>query len=259
MGLNVQRLQTLGQQVREFSGRDQQPRVLKQSVEFGLAHATGVDEPKAKAPDAGTELPMVAGRQGGGEGATPGGGVIDFLTKTDRLHCKTEVLNDDLLVAFELGVGRQPRGIEGEYFGAIDDEAVQLGTLLPGLGLVALLLGREVFRRGTRGALGARVGKGGPPLLAFETVDLIFQELVLLAQGKHLGIELLDEVKKANDGLASRRIGNAVEIEMKIQVVHKKQAARAMAGQRAAREEREGSRSLNHKEREKGPRHGGDR
>ncbi len=224
--LAVQPIEVLCQQPRDLLRRDRQPGVVEQGVEVWLTHPARVDEPEGETADAGSKLAVIAGGQLGTETAMQRGRIVNRLAEADRLHAQLDLLNDDVLVAFELGIGREAGRIEVQDLGAVDGQAVELGSLLTSGGLVALGLGGQVGGGAgsvalalSFGACGA--GKSRLCLLALEAVDLVFEALVLLLERLDLGVEELDEVKQAEDGKTSGLVGNEIEIQIEVQIGHR--------------------------------------
>ncbi|MGH8577933.1 MAG: hypothetical protein ACREXX_22735, partial [Gammaproteobacteria bacterium] len=185
-----------------------------------MSHLAFVGEHEGEGADAGAILAAVARRQRGVIGFALAGRVVNGFEEASVLRRQDQVLNDDGGVAEEAGVGRKSGGIEVEGEPAMDDDAVELGALLPGLLGTALGLGGVVLR-GRGGLGGTRGRKGGFSLLPLETSDLVLELLDLLAQGEVLGVKALDEVKEGDDGGAGRLIRNQVEIEREVEIGHR--------------------------------------
>ena len=147
------------------------------------------------------------------------GRVEDLLEEAGIEGTQDQVLDDNGFEAFELGVGGQQRAIDAADAGTMNGDAVELGRLVPGLGVVAFLLGGEIALGRARG-VGLAVGKElGFGLFALEATDLVAEALVLVAEGAVLGDEVLDEVEETNDGLTRRVVGESPEIEVEIEGV----------------------------------------
>lgn len=95
-----------------------------------------------------------------------------------------------------------------------------LGRFFHGLGIRRKGLGGIVlWRRGGRlGRAGYR--ERGFALLALEASDLVFETLVLLAEGQVLGVDAFHEVEECADGSARRLIRDEVEIDWKVELWH---------------------------------------
>jgi hypothetical protein len=127
-------------------------------------------------------------------------------------------LDEEGRPAFELGIRREESGVEGERLDAIDDDLVALLTFVPGLLLVALLLGGVIGRNRVLGRSGTVGRELGLTLLPLKAGDLVFETLVFLSEGQDFGVEVLDEVEETDDGVASDLVGNAVEVEVQVEI-----------------------------------------
>jgi hypothetical protein len=140
------------------------------------------------------------------------------LEEQDVIGLEHQILDEEGSIAFELGVFGEECRIDGEPLHAIDQDAVSFAAFAPGLGLVALLLGGVIGRSGALGRSGTVGGEWGLALFPLEASDLVFEALVLLAQGQDFGVEELDEVEETNNGVARGRVGNAVEVQVQVEV-----------------------------------------
>jgi len=211
--LGVERLLGLDQEVRDLPLRDHNPDLAVELDELGLGDVGPEVQGDAQRPEARAELALVANRQRREVGLALAWRVVLLLVEEDVVRAEDDVLDDDVLVALELGVLRERRPIELERLLPIDPNLIQLLALLPLLGGAPLLLRGVVARSTRRGLRGVGLDLG-LALLAFEPSDLVAKSLVLRPQFAVLSLEFLDQVQQQDEALADPFIADRREVQV---------------------------------------------
>ena len=139
-----------------------------------------------------------------------GRGVKFLFVEQDIVSVEDHVLHHDILVAFELGIRRQTRGIDRHHLLPVHSDAGGLVALRPCLRCAPLpfrgvVLGRRLWCVGL---------DRGHALLALEPVDLIAQALVFRLGRPQVGPDVFQQVEQLPHEFACLFIGDAVQVKV---------------------------------------------
>ncbi len=208
----VELLLLFDQQVGDLSLRDRDPDVLEKFFDLGFTGVDGIVQYYRRGFDPRPKLPLIARWQLGQIGLLLTRRIKLLFPKTDIVRRNLNILHDNVLVPFELGIQRQLSRINFDHFFPVNFDLTHFASFLPPLGLVALPL-RRIIRLGRAGWLFVRLDRG-LTLLTLEPVDLIALLLVLFAQLLILARQFFDQVEQPPNGLAGPSdVFNSVQVK----------------------------------------------